>query len=100
MRYSRVSVSAQQSLNCPAAGLFTEAMMHTPRSITEKALSYVRNMNADSIVSVEGSTIGLGKAIGIHTNLPHICIPTTYAGSEMTPILGETTDGKKKQRAI
>jgi alcohol dehydrogenase class IV len=27
--------------------------------------------------------------------LPQIVIPTTYAGSEMTPILGETKDGMK-----
>ena len=27
------------------------------------------------------------------------CIPTTYAGSEMTPILGETEDGLKTTRA-
>jgi len=44
------------------------------------------------------STIGLGKAISVRTGLPHICIPTTYAGSEMTPILGEMADGAKKTR--
>ena len=36
-----------------------------------------------------GITIGLGKAISIRTGLPHVCIPTTYAGSETTPILGD-----------
>jgi alcohol dehydrogenase class IV len=52
------------------------------------------------VVSIGGgSTIGLGKAISIRTGLPHICIPTTYAGSEMTPILGETADGQKKTRS-
>jgi alcohol dehydrogenase class IV len=74
--------------------------MHTPTNVTEKALAYARSVNADSIISVGGgSTIGLGKAIGIRTNLPHICIPTTYAGSEMTPILGETADGQKRTRS-
>ena len=42
-----------------------------------------------------GSTIGLAKAIALRTDLPQIAIPTTYAGSEMTPILGETKDGRK-----
>ncbi len=42
-----------------------------------------------------GSTIGLAKAIALRTDLPQIAIPTTYAGSEMTPILGETRDGLK-----
>ena len=39
--------------------------------------------------------MGLGKAIALRTDLPQIVIPTTYAGSEMTPILGETAEGKK-----
>ncbi|KAF2223424.1 hypothetical protein BDZ85DRAFT_109174 [Elsinoe ampelina] len=82
------------------AGIFTEATMHTPVHITEKALSYAQSVSADSIISIGGgSTIGLGKAISIRTGLPHICIPTTYAGSDQTPILGETSDGKKTTRS-
>lgn len=82
------------------AGVFTEATMHTPYAITEKALAYAQSTNADSVISIGGgSTIGLGKAIAIRTGLPHICIPTTYAGSEMTPILGETLDGCKTTRS-
>lgn len=79
------------------AGIFSEATMHTPSHITEKALSHANSVKADCVVSLGGgSTIGLGKAISFRTGLPHICIPTTYAGSEMTPILGETKDGVKK----
>lgn len=82
------------------AGIFTEATMHTPTHVTEKALDYAKEHNADSVISIGGgSTIGLGKALSIRTGLPHICIPTTYAGSEMTPILGETADGVKKTRS-
>ena len=82
------------------AGIFSEATMHTPSHITEKALAYTKNTGADSVISLGGgSTIGLGKAISIRTGLPHICIPTTYAGSEMTPILGETENGLKKTRS-
>ncbi|KFZ18326.1 hypothetical protein V501_01280 [Pseudogymnoascus sp. VKM F-4519 (FW-2642)] len=82
------------------AGIFTEATMHTPYAITKKALAYAQSTNADSVISIGGgSTIGLGKAIAIRTGLPHICIPTTYAGSEMTPILGETVDGRKTTRS-
>ncbi|KAF2501369.1 maleylacetate reductase [Lophium mytilinum] len=87
-------------LNGKIAGLFSEATMHTPTNITEKALEYTKTQKADSIVSIGGgSTIGLGKAISIRTGLPHICIPTTYAGSEMTPILGETAEGCKTTRS-
>ncbi|KAE9366905.1 maleylacetate reductase [Stipitochalara longipes BDJ] len=82
------------------AGVFSEATMHTPSHITDKALAHAKSVNADSVISIGGgSTIGLGKAISIRTGLPHICIPTTYAGSEMTPILGETQDGKKTTRS-
>jgi len=82
------------------AGIFTEATMHTPTNITDKALDYAKSSKADSVVSIGGgSTIGLGKAISIRTGLPHICIPTTYAGSEMTPILGETAEGRKTTRS-
>lgn len=92
--------SLSQFLNGEAAGIFTEATMHTPTHITDKALEYAKSVNADSVISIGGgSTIGLGKAISIRTGLPHICIPTTYAGSEMTPILGETQDGLKKTRS-
>jgi alcohol dehydrogenase class IV len=82
------------------AGIFTGATMHTPISVTNKALEYAKSVNADSVVSIGGgSTIGLGKAISIRTGLPHICLPTTYAGSEMTSILGEMADGQKKTRS-
>lgn len=90
----------KEILNGKIAGIFTEATMHTPTDITEKALQYAKETKADAVVSIGGgSTIGLGKAISIRTGLPHICIPTTYAGSEMTPILGETADGVKKTRS-
>ncbi|MCJ1317436.1 hypothetical protein MMC15_002760 [Xylographa vitiligo] len=92
--------SLKAILNGKVAGLFTEATMHTPSHITDNALEYAKEHKADSVISIGGgSTIGLGKAISIRTGLPHICIPTTYAGSEMTPILGETADGQKKTRS-
>ena len=80
--------------------LFTGATMHTPVHITDEALAYAKEQQVDGIISIGGgSTIGLGKAISIRTGLPHICIPTTYAGSEMTPILGETAEGRKTTRS-
>ncbi|PVI03963.1 putative maleylacetate reductase [Periconia macrospinosa] len=80
-------------------GVFSKAAMHTPIEITREAVQAAEDLKADSIVSIGGgSTIGLGKAISIRTGLRHFCIPTTYAGSEMTPILGETVDGIKTTR--
>ncbi|HTK35835.1 MAG TPA: maleylacetate reductase [Caulobacteraceae bacterium] len=85
-----------------AAGLFTEAAMHTPVEVTERALAYAREVGADCTVALGGgSTTGLGKAIAVRIDLPQVVIPTTYAGSEATPIVGETKDGlKTTQRSM
>lgn len=54
---------------------------------------------ADCVVSLGGgSTTGLGKAIAVRTGADQVVIPTTYAGSEMTDILGETAGGQKTIR--
>jgi maleylacetate reductase len=79
-----------------SVGIYAGAVMHTPVDATERAMQVVRELAADAVVAVGGgSTIGLGKAIALRTDLPQIVLPTTYAGSEMTPILGETRDGVK-----
>jgi alcohol dehydrogenase class IV len=79
-----------------SAGVHAGAVMHTPVNATEMALAVVSERAADSLVSVGGgSTTGLGKAIARRTDLPQVVLPTTYAGSEMTPILGETSGGAK-----
>jgi len=78
------------------AGSFDGATMHTPMEVTEKALKVADEAKADCLVAFGGgSTIGLAKAIALRTDLPQIAIPTTYAGSEMTPILGQTEGGRK-----
>src|SRR4029077_19394854 len=83
-------------------GTFTEAAMHTPVAITEQALAVVRERKADCTVALGGgSTTGLAKALALRTDLPQIVVPTTYAGSEATPILGETREGlKTTQRSL
>lgn len=79
-----------------SAGIFTQATMHTPVSVTEEAIAYARDCGADCLVAMGGgSTTGLGKAIALRTDLPQIVIPTTYAGSEATNILGQTENGLK-----
>jgi maleylacetate reductase len=88
-----------RALGPGAAGVFAGATMHTPVEVTETALAVFRDAGADSVVSLGGgSTTGLGKAIALRTGADQVAIPTTYAGSEMTDILGETAAGEKTTR--
>jgi len=87
------------SIGSRGAGLFDGARMHTPVEVTNKAVAVARSAQVDCLIAIGGgSTTGLAKAISVRTGLPQIIVPTTYAGSEVTPILGETENGKKRTR--
>jgi maleylacetate reductase len=80
-----------------AAGVFDRAAMHVPIDTAREARELAARLHADCAVCVGGgSTTGLGKAIALESALPILAIPTTYAGSEMTPIYGITEGGLKK----
>lgn len=80
-----------------AAGLFAGAVMHVPLETAREARAEAQRLGADCAVAIGGgSTTGLGKAIALDSGLPILAIPTTYAGSEMTPIYGLTEGGVKK----
>ncbi len=75
---------------------FAAAAMHTPTNVTDEALLKFRSENCDGTIALGGgSSTGLGKAIALRTDCPQLVIPTSYAGSEMTNILGETAEGAK-----
>src|SRR5258706_4635282 len=80
-----------------SAGIYDKAVMHVPIETADAARLVAASLNADCCVAVGGgSTIGLGKAIALTSDLPILAIPTTFAGSEMTPIYGITAQGQKK----
>lgn len=84
-------------LGTRAAGVFDRAVMHVPMETAREAREVARKLGADCAVAIGGgSTTGLGKAIALDSGLPILAIPTTYAGSEMTPIYGITESGLKK----
>ena len=75
--------------------------MHTPVDVTERALKVVAEHDVDGVVAIGGgSATGLAKAISLHTDLPQLIVPTTYAGSELTAVLGETADGRKTTQRL
>ena len=79
------------------AGLFDRAVMHVPVETAEAGIKAARDLHADGLIAAGGgSTIGLAKAIALDTCLPIVAIPTTYAGSEVTPIYGMTDQREKR----
>jgi maleylacetate reductase len=93
----KLAEEAAQRLGPRAIGLYPHARMHVPIETAEAARAEARRLGADGAVAIGGgSTIGLGKAIALESGLPIVAVPTTYAGSEMTPIYGLTEGGAKK----
>jgi alcohol dehydrogenase class IV len=79
------------------AGVFDQAVMHTPIELVERARAMAREVEADCCVALGGgSTIGFGKAIALTSGMPVVAVPTTYSGSEMTTIWGTSSGGTKQ----
>ena len=76
---------------------WNEIRQHVPGELADRATSAAVAAGTDVLVAIGGgSTTGLGKAIAVATGLPLAVVPTTYAGSEMTPIYGLTSNNEKK----
>lgn len=95
-----VAERVARQLGNRVAGLFPRATMHVPIEVARAAREEARRLAADCAVAVGGgSTIGLGKAIALEAppgSFSILAVPTTYAGSEMTPIYGITEGDLKK----
>jgi len=86
-----------ETISSRVAGIFDRVEMHVPIEVARQARQAAASLGADCALAIGGgSTIGLGKAIALESGLPIIAVPTTYAGSEVTPIFGLTEGGVKK----
>jgi maleylacetate reductase len=94
----RFAEDAAGRLGDLSAGIYPEvAAQHVPVELLARAKERVRTLGADCYLAIGGgSTIGVAKAMALETGLPIVAVPTTYAGSEMTPIYGITEGGVKK----
>ncbi|GAB3615578.1 maleylacetate reductase [Okibacterium endophyticum] len=79
------------------AGVFHNVHPHVPVAVAEAARAQAAEVGADGLLSIGGgSTTGTAKIVALTTGLPIVAVPTTYAGSEMTPVWGLTTDARKE----
>ncbi|MEV1289239.1 maleylacetate reductase [Micromonospora sp. NPDC049679] len=82
------------------AATFTGVRPHVPAEVAEQARALAAAAGADAVLSVGGgSTTGTAKAVALTADLPVIAVPTTYAGSEVTPVWG-ITDGARKTTGV
>src|SRR5215468_9308317 len=91
---ARLGARLVETLGERAAGLHAQAVIHVPKPVAEAGISAARS--ADGLVAVGGGVaIGLAKIIARDLGLPILAVPTTYSGSEATPIWG-MSDGERK----
>ena len=84
-------------LGARMAGEYTGARLHVPVEVVRDARAALDRIRPESLLAFGGgSAIGLGKALAHETKLPLAAIATTYSGSEMTAIWGNS-DGSVKR---
>jgi maleylacetate reductase len=93
---ARLGTRVAELLGSRSAGLHAQAVIHVPRAVAEAGLAAAKAARADGLIAAGGgSAIGLAKIIARDTGLPILALPTTYSGSEATPIWG-TSEGERK----
>jgi maleylacetate reductase len=84
------------SLGRLLAGRAGEVAQHVPAGHARRAVELASACRADLLVAFGGgSAVGLAKVVALETRLPILAVPTTYAGSELTPLWGRTEAGRK-----
>jgi maleylacetate reductase len=81
---------------------FTDVQQHVPVEAAARATAAAAEADADCLVALGGgSATGMAKAVALERPVPIVAVPTTYAGSEVTPIYGLTgPEGKRTGRDL
>lgn len=82
---------------------YTGVAPHVPVEAVQTGLGLAAEQEADVVIALGGgSAIGMGKAIAYAAKETRalLAIPTTYAGSEMTPVLGTTELATGEKRIV
>ena len=100
-----------RSLGRVLASTFAQVESHVPVPLVQRAVQQARRDGVDGLVSFGGgSCADLAKAVGFFVEqeagtpgasfadrpaLPHVSVPTTYSGAELTPFFGMTDPGTR-----
>jgi maleylacetate reductase len=89
--------SALEGLGERLAHLVVGARPHVPTDDVESTREVADRVDADCLIAIGGgSSIGLAKGVALDRAAPIVAVPTTYSGSEMTPLYGVTSQGRKR----
>lgn len=76
---------------------FFGAAPHCPVAVVERCRALYRSRRCDGVVAIGGgSTLGLGKILAAEEGAKFLALPTTYSGSEMTPLFGRKIGNEKR----
>jgi len=94
---SNVEASLEENL----VAVFDHIQPHVQDVQVQEALTLGREKHIDAVIGLGGgSPIGMAKVVGFELHLPIIAIPSTYAGSEMTPVYGITRNDEDPPRKV
>jgi len=92
---------ALEILGDAVATSFGTVIQHVPEGLAEEGRAAAADAGVDGVVAVGGgSATGLGKVVAVAEDVPLIAAPTTYSGSEMTPVYGTTGERKVTVRDL
>ncbi len=103
----------RECLGATLVSVFDGARPHVPDSVVRGALRQLRDERIDGIASLGGGSCsdlgkavcyyaeqergGLGKTCFDRPAIPHVTVPTTYSGAELTPFFGVTDEAARRK---